>query len=260
MEHTNLVILSENNEPVTTSLIIAQAVNYEHHTVLLLVKKYLAKLETFGAVRFVDLEKELKNQNSAFKMQNSEFKIQNLPSHRKSKAGRATEVAILNEQQTYLLIMLMRNNLIIVDIKMRFVSAFFEMRQALQNQQKQLEHHIPTDPDLRAIYEQGQKRGYAIMMGYIAKNQVQGFQCFSNETWEQMQKPAIPDGMTLVNKKSLEHALEVIKWHETNREAFKKTFEATTAIYEQLQNIRDTAGLLTWNYAFYRKEALNLLK
>lgn len=161
----NLVILSENNEPVTTSLIIAQAVKYQHHTVITLIRKYLQELEQFGPIEF-----------------------QILSGKDAQGHGKDGEMAILNEQQTYLLIMLMRNNRIVTSIKMRFVSAFFEMRKAVQNQQKQLEHHIPTEPELKAIYEQGRKYGNAQIFGLISTNSLKDKVVIDRQVWEKLKE------------------------------------------------------------------------
>jgi hypothetical protein len=48
----NLVFLSKENVPLTTTAIIADALNYEHRNVLILLRKYLDEFESYGHVGF----------------------------------------------------------------------------------------------------------------------------------------------------------------------------------------------------------------
>lgn len=114
---SNLVEVSED-QPVTTSLIIAQVLERPHHSVILLVRKHEQALSTFKRV---------------------EFEI--LPFA--TAGGEQTrEVAILNEQQATLLISFMSNTPKVVDFKIRLVKAFYEMRQRLE-EEKLKEARLP---------------------------------------------------------------------------------------------------------------------
>ena len=98
----------ENEEPVTTTLIIAEETENSHASVFRMVKKYVSDLEDYGVVRF-KIEKPLVG----------------------SKGGRPLEYAYLNEQQTTLLFSYMKNTEIIRGFKKRLVSEFYKMRKIL---------------------------------------------------------------------------------------------------------------------------------
>lgn len=97
-----LVTLGKN-EPVTTTLIIADGMNVKHHAILVLVKKY---------------EKLFKNSGTL------EFEIQ-------KSGGRPTTFYYLNEEQTSFLITLMRNSDVVVNFKLQLVKGFYEMKSIL---------------------------------------------------------------------------------------------------------------------------------
>ena len=97
-----LVVL-EKNKPVTTSLIIAEGVKTEHHSVITLIRKHLKSLKEFGTL---------------------EFQI------RKS-GGRPLEFAILNEEQTTFLITCMRNTDTVIGFKIKLVKEFYKMKNVI---------------------------------------------------------------------------------------------------------------------------------
>ncbi len=103
---SNLVIITDR-QPVTTSLIIAEGINNEHASVINLVRTYQQILEEFG---------------------NVDFKSTYVGETQK----RATEYALLNEQQATFLITLMRNSGIVVQFKKELVKAFFAMRDRIR--------------------------------------------------------------------------------------------------------------------------------
>lgn len=96
---TDLVLL-HHNEPMTTSLAIAEGTENSHEAVIKLVRKYVDDLQEFGTF--------------GFEIQKS--------------GGRPTEVAFLNEPQATLLITYMRNNDIVRRFKIALVKAFYELR------------------------------------------------------------------------------------------------------------------------------------
>lgn len=71
----NELVFLKSNQPVTTSLIIAEGTNNQHESVIRLVTEHRAQFERWGAVRFSDL----KSGNP--------------------QGGRPAKVAYLNEQQ-----------------------------------------------------------------------------------------------------------------------------------------------------------------
>jgi phage regulator Rha-like protein len=110
---SNLVEVSED-QPVTTSLIIAQTLGREHDSVILLVRKHEDALGEFGNVIY------------------DRFEIGRVG------AIKPLAVAILNEQQATLLISFMSNTPKVVDFKIRLVKAFYEMRMKLEQERKAL--------------------------------------------------------------------------------------------------------------------------
>lgn len=106
----NIVTLDTSEEPVTTSLAIAEGVGNPHSSVIKLIRQNISDLNEFG--------------NTGFEIQNS-----------KSGAGRPTEYAILNEQQAALLLTYFRNNEMVRQFKKALIKAFFEMRDELNKRQ-----------------------------------------------------------------------------------------------------------------------------
>ncbi|EJX4187833.1 Rha family transcriptional regulator [Salmonella enterica] len=92
---------------VTNTASIAEGVGRDHDTIIKLVDRNKSDLEEFGRVG---------------------FEIRTLD----TKGGRQKQrVALLNEQQTTLLITYMRNNEVVRSFKKRLVAEFFTMRSAL---------------------------------------------------------------------------------------------------------------------------------
>lgn len=106
----------QKGEPTTTTLQIALGLHLTHKSVIQLVRTYLHDIQEFGRIRF-------ETSNSAFEMPNSE---------RESTRGRYTRYAVLNEQQAYFLMTLMRNSPRVIDFKKALVKAFFEARTLLR--------------------------------------------------------------------------------------------------------------------------------
>ena len=116
MSNTSLVFMSEDQTiPVTTSEVIATALDKEHKDVLALAKKYEADLNEFGS---------------------SSFKTKLITAGK--GAQRDKEIAILNEQQATLLITYMRNSDKVRKFKIALVKAFFEMREQIQEKKTSL--------------------------------------------------------------------------------------------------------------------------
>lgn len=116
---TKLVEVSED-QPVTTSLIIAQVLNRPHHGVIQLVRQHEDSLSVFGSLAF-----EMRDgQSEAFEMRRGAIK--------------PLAVAILNEQQATLLISFMSNTPKVVDFKIKLVKAFYDMRMKLEHDRKMI--------------------------------------------------------------------------------------------------------------------------
>ncbi|EHT6581648.1 phage regulatory protein/antirepressor Ant [Salmonella enterica] len=167
----SIVTLNDTGCPVTTSLAIAEGVGNPHSSVIKLIRQNTSDLEEFG--------------NIGFEIQNST-----------SGAGRPTEYAILNEQQSTLLLTYMRNNDVVREFKKRLVKAFFELaqqRQApavenlsrleilqlamqseeerlrLEQEKRQLEHQLEEEAPLVAFAKQVEIAQDAISVAQAAK-------------------------------------------------------------------------------------------
>lgn len=109
----------KKGEPTTTTLQIALGLGLTHKSVIQLLRTYLPDVQEFGRVRFESSYDSNDLENSAFQMRNS-------------NQGRHTRYAVLNEQQAYFLMTLMRNNPRVISFKKALVKAFFEARTLLQ--------------------------------------------------------------------------------------------------------------------------------
>jgi phage regulator Rha-like protein len=119
----SILILIKDGEPVTTSLAIAEGTTNTHEAVIKLVRAYTADLERFGRVRF-----EIRPFETAGGTQQR-------------------EIALLNEQQSALVIAYMRNSEIVRQFKITLIKGFFDMRAQLSAQNSLAE--LP--PEQRAL-------------------------------------------------------------------------------------------------------------
>lgn len=126
------LVLMHSGMPATTTLAISHGTRNEHKSVIQLVRNYRADLEEFGGVTF-----EMRPFETAGGKQER-------------------EVAILNEQQSTLILTYMRNSEIVRTFKKALVKAFFE----LANSQKQV------DP-MQVLSDPAAMRG--LLLGYTEK-------------------------------------------------------------------------------------------
>jgi len=102
------IVFIHHEQPMTTSLAIAEGAKAKHKNVIQLVRKYIDDLSEWGEV---------------------EFKI--LPFD--TDGGRQwRDVAYLNEQQATLVVTCMRNSPVVIEFKKALVRAFFELRDQAQ--------------------------------------------------------------------------------------------------------------------------------
>ncbi|MGC4374881.1 Rha family transcriptional regulator, partial [Streptococcus suis] len=97
-----LVYMDGKKEPYTTSEIIAECADVQHHTITRTIRKNLERFERLGKVG---------------------FKIQAMES------GQQSKIYILNEHQATLLITFLKNTEQVANFKENLVKAFFELRQ-----------------------------------------------------------------------------------------------------------------------------------
>ena len=186
MSNTSLVFLSEDQiTPLTSSEVISTALNKEHKDVLALAKKYEAGLNEFGP--------------SSFKT-----KMVNIG----SGAQRDKEIALLNEQQAYFLITLMRNSEKVIRFKIALVKAFFEMREKLYSN------------SFAVIKKQSYQEGYlAAQKNNISINNVDDLKC----------------------------ALKTLTWLNSNRADFRIGYDHIREIMKHLEELKETLILLGEN-------------
>jgi len=101
-------------EPLASSLVIAHGMKAKHKSVLQLIRQRVDVLEEFGRVAF-----EMRPFGT---MGGTQYR----------------EIALLNEQQTTLLITFMRNNEKVVAFKVALVREFYRMRDALYQRNQNL--------------------------------------------------------------------------------------------------------------------------
>lgn len=101
------IVTTEQGHPVTTSLAIAQGLDLPHASVIKLVRRYKSDFEEFSPIGF-EIQKGAALPQGGF--------------------GRATEIAVLNEQQATLLMTYMRNSPKVRQFKKTLVKAFFHAR------------------------------------------------------------------------------------------------------------------------------------
>lgn len=105
------LVFSRNGIAVTTSLLVAKGVQVEHRAVLQLIRKYVPDFETFGSLIFETVKGKALPQGGFAK---------------------STEIAILNEPQTTLLLTFFKNTEIVRKFKVALVQKFYELRNQLQ--------------------------------------------------------------------------------------------------------------------------------
>lgn len=101
----NQLVTIVNGVPLASTEVIAKGVDVQHKNVLALVRSHAGLLDEFGKVAFET---------------------------RLNRRGSATEIAMLNERQTTLLLTLMRNSPKVAAFKVALIKEFYRMRDALQ--------------------------------------------------------------------------------------------------------------------------------
>jgi phage regulator Rha-like protein len=120
LEQTSPIVQVSEGVATTTSMRVANGTQNEHASVLRLIRDNLADFEEYGLVG---------------------FEIRPRPAGR--HGGGDVHVAILNEEQSTLLMTYLRNNEVVKDFKRRLVREFYEMRKRLSA--------APTGSELLAL-------------------------------------------------------------------------------------------------------------
>jgi phage regulator Rha-like protein len=211
----SLVFLSKENTPLTTSEIIADALNKEHKDVMSLIKKYRSNIENFGVVTFKTKLLKRGNRNGS----------------------QEKTIAYLNEQQSTIVICLMRNSPKVLEFKVRLVKAFFEMRQQLQLQNQPKTNALPnyyTTEQIKELKDKARKQGYAIACQYLKKDE---------------------NGLTERDRKQLEKAKAFIDWYSEKRvnihDTWKLQRELTHELRELTYKLEQSGDLLSLLFGGY---------
>ncbi len=131
----NLVYLDGKKQPYTTSEIVAECAEVQHHTITRLIRENKEDFEALGVYG---------------------FEIQ------KVENGRPKKIYHLNEQQATLLITYLKNTEPVKKFKNNLVKAFFKMREDLAKYRQQYEASKPTQKALaQAIAEHPRYKGSA---------------------------------------------------------------------------------------------------
>jgi phage regulator Rha-like protein len=119
----NKLVILKNDIPLTTSVVIAFYTDVKHESIFRMVKKYENDLNEFGVIGF-EIEKPKKG----------------------SKGGQPKKYAYLNEEQTSLLIMYLKNTEKIRMFKKLINKQFYQMKIWIleQKTQKQNQQYIET--------------------------------------------------------------------------------------------------------------------
>ena len=115
----SIVTLNDTNCPITTSLAIAEGVGNPHASVIKVIRQNASDLEEFGPLGF-EIQKGKPLPQGGF--------------------AKSTEFAMLNEQQSALLLTYFRNNDTVKAFKKALIKAFFEMRDELNKRQAPAEN------------------------------------------------------------------------------------------------------------------------
>lgn len=120
---SNLVTHGESDVPITTTGLIADGIGQRHKSVIQLFRTHSESLSRFGEVSFSKREIET------------------------ATGTQLQTVGVLNEQQATLLMTHMRNTEQVLEFKYQLVKAFYEMREAINNQKSSQ----PTVNDLSRL-------------------------------------------------------------------------------------------------------------
>lgn len=150
---SNIVSIIDG-QTVTTSLAIAEGVGNNHKHVIRLIRDYAEDLGEFGPLSFENV------------------KGKPLP---QGGFAKATEYALLNEQQATLLMTYMRNNDVVRAFKKRLVKAFFELA---QNSRAQLPDFSDPVQAARAWADAQEKRNNLVLENKAQTERIEKLESF----------------------------------------------------------------------------------
>lgn len=147
-----------HNQPMTTSMAIAEGVKMEHASILKLIRNHAESLANFGGVGF-----EIQPFDTAG-----------------GKQWR--DVYFLNEPQSTLLITFMRNSEIVIAFKIALVKAFYELRDLVQSESvrtagpsipaHEADRMVAADRTFRSVLRVGRAAGISLGVALRQANKV----------------------------------------------------------------------------------------
>ncbi|MBO5566824.1 MAG: Rha family transcriptional regulator [Succinivibrio sp.] len=228
---TQLVFCSKTNIPLTTTEIIANALDYRHENVIKLTRKYLTDIEVFGRV--------------GFRIGDG----QKLP---QGGYAKTREIAFLTEQQATLLVCFMQNNEKVRKFKVALVKAFYDMKQQLAKQSQTY-----TPDQIAEIKDKAVKQGIA--MG--RKSPVS--QEMYNEVLAMTAINAYVDKLqnkyVLIDRTHAQQMYDVLKWWNDHRKQFADMQSKASTVAKQLKSLASTCDLFAEVYSITNSLLLECL-
>lgn len=206
MNNTSLVLL-QNNQLVTTSLIIAERLDIQHKNILHNIDKFSKELQTINPLAFETRKGEP------------------LPQGGYSKS---TRYALLTEEQAAFVITLSRNTPKVVEFKLALTKAFFEAREALNK--SKVENKIEHQSYLKIFKDFCLQHNYSSeeikMFDYLREQALkQGYAIACAKLKEQENVRQLKDDEIAIPKSTAKHIYEYLDWICKNRKAMMQTAE-----------------------------------
>lgn len=197
MANSLVFLSSDKTTPLTSTVIIAKALNRDVGDINKIVIKYKSHIEAFGMIMILN-QRHIKMPNGGYKTVSDYY---------------------LNEIQATFLITLLRNSPKVLDFKLALVKAFFEMRQQLQLQNQPKTDSLPnyyTADQIKELKDKARRQGYAIACQYLKKDE---------------------NGLTPFDRKELQKALTVLEWLDSKRIDMHNAWKEQREIARQLREL-----------------------
>ena len=204
MNNTSLVLL-QNNQLVTTSLVIAERLDIQHKNILHNIDKFSKELQTINPLAF-------------------ETRVGNRP----QGGGEKTTFALLNEQQATFLISLSRNTPKVVEFKLALTKAFFEAREALNK--SKVENKVEHQSYLKIFKDFCLQHNYSSeeikMFDYLREQALkQGYAIACAKLKEQESVRQLKDDEVAVKKDTIKKIYLYFNWHSIHKKDMKRAAE-----------------------------------
>ncbi len=152
MANSLVFLSSDKTTPLTSTVIIAKALNRDVREINQMIVRHKSHIEAFGMMITLN-DRHIKMPNGGYKTVSDYY---------------------LNEMQATFLITLLRNSPKVLDFKLALVKAFFEMRQQLQQSQPKTNSlpNYSTDDQLFELRKKSYKKGFAVACDMYKKDEV----------------------------------------------------------------------------------------